>query len=330
MKLRYYHGRVPNFGDDLNAILWPALMPSFFNDDDTEIFVGIGTIIGFPCGSPRKINVLSSGAGNDPPSRWASSDVKYWCVRGPLSAQMLGLTDQDGIADGAILSPLVSSFPSQRGVSNGVLVIPHWETLDFPGWDVVSRQTGFELLDPRGRPADVIAKIANARLVLTESLHGAIMADVYGVPWAAFATSGNFLAAKWVDWRLSCGDKFDVTVVPPPSPEPLLKYGRPLASYGHLRQISTEYAMNEMKGRMTISRPPSSPDRFRSWLKTSKLARKLHQVSPERTAETLVALADRAREPTAPSVIERQQSRLLERLNEMRKGTRQQNASAAQ
>ncbi len=50
----------------------------------------------------------------------------------------------------------------------------------------------------------------------------------------------------------------------------------------------------------------------------------------ERTAETLVALADRAREPTAPSVIERQQSRLLERLNEMRKGTRQQNASAAQ
>lgn len=328
MKLRYYHGRVPNFGDDLNAFLWPTLMPGFFDDDDSEIFVGIGTIVGFPCGSPRKINVFTSGAGNDPLSRWASYEVKYWCVRGPLSAHFLGLSDRHAIADGAVLTPIVSNFPRRSIAASGVLVIPHWETLDFPGWDEVSRQTGFELLDPRGRPPDVIERIAGARLVLTESLHGAIMADVYGVPWAAFATSGNFLSGKWVDWRRSCGDQFDVTVVPPPGPEPLLKYGRPFAPYGQRHEISVEHAVNEMKGRMTEQRPATSPHRFRQWLKNFKLARHLHRVSPERTAEALVALADRPREPTALGVIERQQSQLLERLAKMQRGTHSPSRSA--
>ncbi len=164
-----------------------------------------GRLSAFPCGSPRKINVLSSGG--ERPAKPVGVERRQILVRSrPLSAQMLGLTDQDGIADGAILSPLVSSFPSNVAYPTAFSSSALGDAR-LPGWDVVSRQTGFELLDPRGRPADVIAKIANARLVLTESLHGAIMADVYGVPWAAFATSGNFLAAKWVDWRLSCGDK---------------------------------------------------------------------------------------------------------------------------
>ena len=59
MRLTYFRGSVPNFGDELNAYMWPALLPpTFLDDDDTELFVGIGSIIGtqLPTGA-RKIVV---------------------------------------------------------------------------------------------------------------------------------------------------------------------------------------------------------------------------------------------------------------------------------
>jgi succinoglycan biosynthesis protein ExoV len=317
LKLQYYRGRCPNFGDDLNAVLWPALMPNFFDSDDREIFVGIGTIIGFDCGFPRKINVFSSGAGNDRVNRWTDCEVKYWCVRGPLSARVLGLASKHSISDGAVLSPLAAAFPPSPSVGVGVLIIPHWETLDFPGWTEVSKLTGFEILDPRGRPEYVIARISQSRLVLAESLHGAIMADVYGVPWAAFATSGNFQVSKWVDWRMACEGRFEVSIVPPPSPGSLQKYGRPFTHFGNRVTVSEEVALREMERRMAGVRPVSNMARMNLWLKQSSIARRLYRVSPERTAKALANLVERVQEPTSRAVIERQQTRLLEQLSRL-------------
>ena len=218
MKLVYYRKQVPNFGDDLNAALWPALAPGLFDDDPEVGFVGIGTIIGMPCGGLRRLHVFSTGIGNDRPEAWRGKQVEYWCVRGPISARMLDLPADRAITDGAILTPLVEGFPKAATGTGGTLVIPHFETLDHPGWPEVAKLTGYELLDPRADPRSVIARIAGATLVLTESLHGAILADVYGIPWMAFATSKNFGVTKWVDWTHSIGLEFDLAMIPPPIP----------------------------------------------------------------------------------------------------------------
>ncbi|MCK2055579.1 polysaccharide pyruvyl transferase family protein [Methylobacterium sp. 37f] len=322
MKLRYYHTKVPNFGDDLNAKLWPHFAPDLFDDSTKEAFVGIGTIIGFPCAPQTKLNVFSSGAGNDPLSRWSGLDVTYWCVRGPLSARHLGLAPDIAISDGAVITPLAEGFPRKRVSERGVLIIPHWESLNDPSWNEIARLTGFELLDPRGSPESVIGRIAEARCVLTESLHGAILADTYGVEWAAFATTGNFQISKWLDWAMSCGHKLSVTIVPPPTAQGILKYGRPGAPFGDTIGITEGAAMEEMRRRTSEPKPPRLQDRAKGWIKQTGVMSRFLNMSPERTAQALIDLSSRLTAPSRESTVKTLQERMLDRLEQLRRSAR--------
>ncbi|UFN51298.1 polysaccharide pyruvyl transferase family protein [Roseomonas sp. OT10] len=318
MKLVYYRKHVPNFGDDLNPALWPALAPQLFDGDvePEDGFVGIGTIIGMPC-EPKRLHVFSSGVGNDRPTGWSDKDVRYWCVRGPISARLLGLEADRAITDGAILTPLVEGFPKAATGSGGTLVVPHFETLDHPGWPEATKLAGYDLLDPRGTPQDVVAKIAGARLVLTESLHGAILADVYGIPWIAFATSKNFAVTKWVDWTLSLGSDFELTLVPPPDAGPLLAFGRPVAPFGRTVRFGADDAMAHFDQR-TGDDPVTLVTRLKGVIKRSPLIRPLLGCSPGRTAEALQALARSPSQLSAEPVRRELRERMMQRLGELK------------
>jgi succinoglycan biosynthesis protein ExoV len=313
MQLVYYRKQVPNFGDDLNASLWKGLAPVLFDDDAETGFVGIGTIIGMPCGGLRRLHVFSSGIGNDLPERWRDKQVEYWCVRGPVSARMLDLPADRAITDGAILTPLVEGFPKAATGTGGTLVIPHFQTLDHPGWPEVAKLTGYELLDPRGDPGSVIARIAAAKLVLTESLHGAILADVYGIPWIAFATSKNFGVTKWVDWTHSLGLEFDLTMIPPPNPGPVLAFCRPPAPFGQTVRFDIEAAFARFDERVL-------PDRLtlktvlKGLVKRSPLIRPFLGFSASRTAEALQRLAGTPPALSAEPVRRELRDRMMERL----------------
>ena len=103
MKMYFYRGRRPNFGDELNIWLWPRLLPGFFDDDERELFIGIGsTLIDFLPRESRKI-VFGAGYGGYtavPPidERW-----RFYFVRGRLTAAALGLDADLGMGDAAIL-----------------------------------------------------------------------------------------------------------------------------------------------------------------------------------------------------------------------------------
>ncbi|KQM13771.1 polysaccharide pyruvyl transferase family protein [Novosphingobium sp. Leaf2] len=301
VKLLNYSPPVPNFGDDLNLKLWPAMAPSFFSDEsgeeaEDEAFVGIGTIIGIDPGRATKLHVFSSGVGYTRLDRWRGLAVRYHCVRGPVSARILGLEERCALTDGAILAPLFGNFECSSNAARGdVVVVPHFESMQFAGWDNAVAMVGFKLIDPRGSPAEVIKALAGARLVLTESLHGAILADAFNVPWRGFAVSRNFSTAKWADWAASVGVDATITMVPPPDPMPLLQFGKRAEPFGARLELSLEVAMREFTAR--VSSPGQVPYlklQAKRVLRSVPAMRKVLGFNPERTAQALAKLADEA------------------------------------
>ncbi len=289
VKLVYFRGAHPNFGDDLNAVLWPKLQPGLFEADDDQGFLGIGTIIGMKAGGVERLHVFSSGVGYSPLDA-GPRDRRLWCVRGPLSERLLGAPSGTALTDGAILSPQVLPRATKSDVP---VVVPHWESVIGGGWTEACRHAGFTLVDPTGAPGTVIPAIAGAPLVITESLHGAIIADTYGVPWVAIATNGNFSVFKWLDWTLSVQVPLRVHLTPPPNASGLLRFGRsPLGGWGQQSQPGEEAAMAEfsVRARLAASHAPSSGG-LRASLKTflaeTGWARRLLGYSPARTAEAL-------------------------------------------
>lgn len=302
VRLLRYKPEVPNFGDDLNERLWPALAPALFgtgagDSGHGDSFVGIGTIVGIDPGASRRLHVFSSGAGYTAADRWDGLDVQYHCVRGPVTARVLGLSENAPLTDGAILAPLIADFRQTKGEGGGrTVIVPHFETIAFPGWERTAVNSGFDLVDPRGTPEAVISALAGAQLVLTESLHGAIIADAYGVPWRGFAVSGNFSIAKWTDWTASMNIDAEVALVPPPDPMPLLRYGKREEQFGAMVQLDVEAALGEFKARIGPAAHVSFlKSKGKRILTESRLARRLMGFSPERTAAALVGLA--ARDP---------------------------------
>jgi len=177
MKLTYYRGSVPNFGDELNTYVWPALLPrDFLDDEDHELFVGIGSIIGahLPPGA-RKI-VMGSGYGGYmgiPDLNDGTWDVRF--VRGPLTAERFGLPPDKVICDSAVLLRAIELPAPARDV--GVAFMPHFESLERGLWKEACMLAGITLIDPTAPVESVLAKLKAAKVLVTEAMHGAIVAD---------------------------------------------------------------------------------------------------------------------------------------------------------
>jgi len=298
-------------------VLWQSLQPALFGGAADVGFVGIGTIAGMPCDGFRQLHVFSSGTGNHRASNWGDIEVRYWCVRGPVTARTFGLDPGLVLTDGAILSPLSPALPKLSTAGAGVAVVPHFETLDFPGWDETSRLTGFQIVDPRDTPFNVIDKISKARLVLTESLHGAILADTYGIPWIAFATSSNFGATKWLDWTASLDLPFDLSIVPPPDAGPLLAFGRRSEPFGSTVRLDVEQAHSEFETRLAPPRRRVLRDAAKGLMKRSRLLRRVLPFNPSRTAEALQDLARRKPSLSPHGRRVELQERMMQRLAEL-------------
>src|ERR1700759_13927 len=105
MKLIYFRGKVPNFGDELNTYVWPAHLPAGFLDDHAaELFVAIGSIIGTQLPPDARKIVMGSGyAGymGEPDLNDGTWDVRF--VRGPVTASRFGLPADKAVCDSAVL-----------------------------------------------------------------------------------------------------------------------------------------------------------------------------------------------------------------------------------
>lgn len=205
MKLTYYRGPVPNFGDDLNNWLWPRLLPEgLLDDEEDELFVGIGSILSSALPAAGKKFVFGAGYGgySDLPdiSESGKWDIRF--VRGPLTARKLGLDLSLAICDSAILLRKLDKLPPPaQGI--GVAVIPHFESIDRGFWANAVQDAGMHMIDPRAEVETVLSEIQGAELVIAEAMHGAIVADALRVPWVPILPVYPAHHMKWDDWAMA-------------------------------------------------------------------------------------------------------------------------------
>lgn len=223
MIFRTSHG---NFGDDLNSWLWPKIAPDLCDAADPRLFLGIGTILSRSVPEePMKI-VFGSGSGtNRPPD--LSKNWFFYAVRGPLTAERLGLPGSLAICDPGILVRQVSAAAASG--KHDVAFMPHFQSFRDADWTKLCERAGIFMIDPRSPVEEVIGQIRQTKLLLAEAMHGAIVADALRVPWVPIRMYGHFLEFKWRDWTQSIEAPLNIVEVPP-------VFERPLASRGGAAQ----------------------------------------------------------------------------------------------
>jgi len=203
MKVNYYQHPEGNFGDELNSWIWKELINDFdLISDDVALF-GIGTTLwgDLPTG---KVNfVLGTGVGYGRPVELTSSSKWHvLAVRGPISARVLGVDEKLAITDSAILLRNIIPIPHSKG-EGGIIFMPHISAAIRGDWDSVCEMAGVEYLDPRSDSRYIIHKLSEAKLVVADAMHAAIVADTYRVPWIPVVTTAETNTMKWVDWTRS-------------------------------------------------------------------------------------------------------------------------------
>jgi len=203
MKITYYKCRQPNFGDELNPWMWPKLLPGFFDDDEKTLLIGIGSIIGDHYDPVAKKIVLGAGF---VPHYFRQPDVHgndwdIYFVRGPRTAKLLDLSPELALGDSAILLRTLVDY--RKRTPDVISFMPHWESMGNGYWEQVCRLAGINLIDPRRPVEEVIKELLRSKLVVTESMHGAIVADAFRIPWVPVFPIDPENREKWFDWAES-------------------------------------------------------------------------------------------------------------------------------
>ncbi len=215
--LHYYRSDPPNFGDELNTLVWRALVPELEKTERDGVLVGIGTILDGSIPRDRDIFVVGTGAGLVPtPPDLLTSRFHIMAVRGPLTAALAGLPADLAVTDPALLLrviyPQLLRAPGRP--AGRTIFVPHFTTAKDEGWRRACTLAGVEFVDPTGSCNTILKKIASARLVIAEAMHAAIVADAFRVPWTPVSSTRHFSTFKWVDWALSLQVPYRPTVLP--------------------------------------------------------------------------------------------------------------------
>jgi len=164
--------------------------------------------------------------------------VRIHAVRGPITHRRFNLESDVPLGDPGLLVPwLCEIVPNEHGRT---IIIPHFKrTYNLSAPERCAR-TGCDLLLPTqvqfedapnvqrkvrsrletmyGRTLlsidsptleEAVAQIAGASFILTGSLHGAILAQAYGVPWAAYYDGYVDTLPKWYDFAAYLGIDLD-------------------------------------------------------------------------------------------------------------------------
>lgn len=255
MKLYFHKDPLGNFGDDLNPWLFEKLLPGIFqghcyhdpalrpepqNDADARepLFVGIGTLLNDRIPKAPLKAVFGSGTGYGPSStldeRW-----HVYCVRGPKTAELLGLPADRAITDAAALCRRID-IPDTKKPRARHAFMPHCSTARLGSWDRIAADLDIAYIDPQASVEAVFDALKATDVLITEAMHGAILADTLRIPWIPVSTTPGILSLKWQDWCASLDMTYDPCRLPslwkPDEPANLTKRMTGMVKHGLARR----------------------------------------------------------------------------------------------
>jgi succinoglycan biosynthesis protein ExoV len=205
MKLIYHKGK--NFGDAINPMIFEKLFGDLMRSEDENEVVGIGSILGHarPTSKTSKFFVYSSGFAGGDEGTYGKAPIisdKYeiLCVRGKKTAKALGIPESLAIADGALLISRLIDIPIEEKLHD-FAYMPHIGSLDlYDNWPGLVADCGIHFIDPRKEPMQVLKEMQQSKVLITEAMHGAIIADALQIPWIPVKTNKTINAFKWEDY----------------------------------------------------------------------------------------------------------------------------------
>lgn len=203
MKLIHHEDWRGNFGDDINIPFFEEILPKYHLVRPDLNLYGIGTLLNNNNLPTIKNSIIfGSGFGYSNDLKWDPKSTTVFGVRGPLTARAMQLNDQRYvIGDPAIYAVTMDRF--NRGTSatkcKRIVALHHRssELWDFGADD----KNDLYFLDPGLIDISTyIATIRNANVVYAESLHGAIVASTFGIPWHPIWIRNPLEKVKWADF----------------------------------------------------------------------------------------------------------------------------------
>lgn len=224
--MKHFFHRGANFGDALNRTIFDSLLPGVFDESPDELFIGIGSLLGLmPAARSRTIFSTGFAGGNErtygTAPRLEPGD-RVLCVRGPLTASALGLDDRLAVSDGALLLSLMKA-DHPTAARSGTAFMPHVGTLRYFDWESIVQETGITFIDPTADVREVMKQIQRSELLIAEAMHGAIVADTFGVPWIPVQIAPAVNGFKWRDWAASVGVSYCPVTIPMPLDRPTIR-----------------------------------------------------------------------------------------------------------
>lgn len=212
MEYIYYKAAHGNFGDDLNDWLWPKFFGVSKHGGDC--LLGIGSILynGSELLSEiqeRKKIVFGSGVRPyyEPLITDDSWDIRF--LRGPRSVKSIG-KNNTFITDAAYAIRLTKEFGQIQNTEKKykISVMPYFHSVKYLNWKKICYRLGYNYISPLSENGVeyTMQQIAASQYIITEAMHGAIVADAFRVPWSRFIlttpyTEGQMISEfKWMDW----------------------------------------------------------------------------------------------------------------------------------
>lgn len=198
MKIYKHPCARPNIGDEFNDWFWIEVFGPKIKDVHADsLLVGIGTVLSSKLPEAKHYHVIGSGTGYGEPFNVLQDNVTVHFVRGPLTADKLGLSSNLALTDPAIL---ISELRPQSQTNKIPVAFMTHTGIDSIDYQKLVEDMGWVYISPSEDETSILSKIANAEVLITSAMHGAIMADSYRTKWIPIITSKEILPFKWEDW----------------------------------------------------------------------------------------------------------------------------------
>ena len=216
----YYWWHGSNFGDELNPWLWPQFISDLVDSENFHtaktnasgaLFIGVGTLLNQRLPANPKI-IFGSGVGYGNPQVDAKWHIYF--VRGPLSADALGLDKSYAITDPVILLRALKLPAVEKRYKCSFM--PHHDSLNTANWAKVCRDLDIHFIDPTASFEEGLHQLMASELVICEAMHAAIIADTLNIPWVPITLHRHINEFKWKDWCQSVGVDYAPTTLPYP------------------------------------------------------------------------------------------------------------------